>query len=114
MAPCAHSLGGPAVLQRAVQSRVDSQAPYAQSVRDLLSARGAPDFIHGSQGVNKLTASGAGGTLLTASGAGGTLRVDRQRGWRHVPTDPGQGERGRGHTGTRVCGLGTGHTVKRF
>ena len=72
-----------------------------------------PPAVHPSR-LNKLTASGAGGTLLTASGAGGTLRVDRQRGWRHVPTDPGQGERGRGHTGTRVCGLGTGHTVKRF
>ena len=86
---------------------------------DGCEANESPDWILRSPAVhpsrlNKLTASGAGGTLLTASGAGGTLRVDRQRGWRHVPTDPGQGERGRGHTGTRVCGLGTGHTVKRF
>ena len=29
---------------------VDSQAPRAESAGDLLSARGAPDFIHGSQG----------------------------------------------------------------
>ena len=80
MAPCPYSLGGPAVLPRAVQSRVDSQAPHAESVRDLLSARGAPDFIHGSQGPVNLDA---------------------------------QSERGQGHAGTPVCGLGMG-TTKMF
>ena len=52
MAPCPYSLRGPAVLPRAVQSQMwIVRHPPLKAGRDLLnyllSARSAPDFIHG-------------------------------------------------------------------